>query len=71
MHSEEQKPRQIVKSMKLANHLLEKGFRINEIRRNREKLQDVVYFFDNSAELQAEITEYLNELNKKYTKKTE
>lgn len=56
------KPRQIVKSMKLANYLLAKGFPINEIRRNRQDVKNVVYFFENSPALQEAIDTYLEEL---------
>lgn len=58
-----EKPRQLVKSMALANHLLEKGFHITGVQRHRQT-NNACYFFDNSEALQDAITDYLNHRNK-------
>lgn len=60
MEQEQNKQRQIVKSIKLVNHLLSKGFRLDEVRRNKNNLKAVVFFFENSPSLQQEMQEYMS-----------
>lgn len=55
-----QKKTQIVKSPTLANILLEAGFRMVSMKPDNKNTHRLVFFFENSIELQDEIKKYMD-----------